>query len=147
MSSLPSPKKAKEKLPNADEQRMRWFLAFFLLFSVLTSIIVPSIVFWATKNVLSFSLFSALLPLNLYLCRRFAAFLLPLSDKDHQLEMKKIELRMKILETQRKHGEKRLSTIVRHKTISSNPRSSSLVTKQVLNGSDEDNIRGDSYDE
>ncbi len=134
MSSLPSQNEIKEKRPADDKQRMRWFLAFFLVFCTLISIIVPSIAFFATKSVLSLPLFSALLPVIIYLCRRFATFLLPISEeeKDHQLKMKELELKMKMVDLQRINYIKLLGILKKHKVVLPDNQISSLEVKHSL---------------
>ena len=71
-------------------RKLRWFLIIILTIWTFAALIIPPVVFYLTKTLLSFSLYSTLLP-PIYLWYRIVKYLFPMDDKWFQLEKLKIE--------------------------------------------------------
>jgi hypothetical protein len=73
-------------------RRMRWFLLAIILIWLLAAMVVTGLVIYLTKNLLSLSLFSTLLP-PAYLLHWIAKRLFPMDEKT--FELKKLSIQMK----------------------------------------------------
>ncbi len=71
---------------------MRWFLLVIILIWLIVAILAVVVVFYLTKNPLSFSLFSTLAP-PAYILYRITKYLFR-DNMDFQLEAMKIQMKM-----------------------------------------------------
>jgi len=72
-------------------RQLRWCFFIILTIWTLTSLVAPIVVFWFTKNPLSFSFFSTLAP-PIYLWYRFAKYVLQ-DERTFVLEKMRLEMK------------------------------------------------------